>query len=438
MSQGDQDRFSTNHSFGEQIEKINTDRVSPGVREQGGRRKKQAMLRIFRINTVPTVEGSTWLELFFDLIYVAILIEMGDRLAHDLTLQGVTEFALLFIPIFWSWLGIVFFTRYFPPDDIGQRILTVAYMAIILVMAFEIHSVTKETAPQFTLAYGISKIILVLMYARVWIYNKKYRFLTGYFSVIYTIAAIIWFGIALFAPTNFALWALALSLSVLAPALIGLFHQWRNNSPLAHPPVKHHYKQHRFGELTLIVLGEFFIKIVTNASGIELTTFNYFIGVCLLGISVGIWWLYFDHLSHASLEGSGSHTGFWMYLHYPLLAAIAAYGVVGYKIFEIAPGEVLANEERYVFSLALALAVLALGGVEWTSPEEVSPMARGRKGSIRAVSAVILIALALFGGQLAAGWFVILVLLVFLVQVFLDVQSRIQSHPVQSNEGVAS
>ena len=396
------------------------------------------MFRIFRTNTVPTVEGSTWLELFFDLIYVAILIEMGNRLAHDLTPQGVTEFVLLFVPIFWSWLGIVFFTRYFSQDDIGQRILTVAYMAVIIVMAFEIHSVTKETAPQFTVAYGLSKFILVLMYARVWIYHKKYRFLTGYFSVIYAVAAIIWFGIAIFAPTNFALWAVALSFSVLAPILVDRFYQWRNNSPLLHPPIKHHYKQHRFGELTLIVLGEFFIKLVTNSSGRELIAFNYFIGACLLGISVGIWWLYFDHLSHASLEGSGSHTGIWMYLHYPLLAAIAAYGVVGYKIFEIAPGEVLADEKRYVFGLALAVVLLALAGVEWSSPEGEGPMSRRTKVLIRAICALILIVLAFIGGQLAAGVFVILVTIVFLVQVLLDVQSRVRSNPFHVHEEVVS
>jgi len=396
------------------------------------------LLRIFRTNTVPTAEGSTWLELFFDLIYVAILIELGNRLAHDLTLEGVTEFALLFIPIFLSWLGIVFFTRYFPADDIGQRILTVAYMAIIIVMAFEIHSVTKETAPQFTVAYGLSKIILVLMWARVWISNKKYRFLTGYFSVIYTVAAIIWFGIAIFAPTNFALWAVALSLSVLAPILVDQFYQWCNNSALLHPPIKHQYKQHRFGEITLIVLGEFFIKMVTNASGRELIAFNYFMGACLLGISVGIWWLYFDHLSYARLEGRGSHSGIWMYLHYPLLAAVAAYGVVGYIIFESSPGEVLADEKRYVFSFALAVVLLALGGVEWASPEEDGPLSRGTKVSIRAISALILIILAFIGAQITAGVFVILVAFVLLVLVLFDIKSRVGSNPVHADKGVVS
>ena len=38
------------------------------------------MFRLLRIHTVPTEdECSTWLQLFFDLVYVAILVELGNR-----------------------------------------------------------------------------------------------------------------------------------------------------------------------------------------------------------------------------------------------------------------------------------------------------------------------------------------------------------------------
>jgi len=45
------------------------------------------------------------------------------------------------------------------------------------------------------------------------------------------------------------------------------------------PPMKKHYMRHRFGELTIIVLGEFFIKVITSASDrdIYLVTMLYFI-----------------------------------------------------------------------------------------------------------------------------------------------------------------
>ena len=101
------------------------------------------MSRFFRTNTVPYrhAESTTWLELFFDLVYVAILVELGNRLSHDLTLGGVLQFLFLFIIVWWSWLEKVLFARYFPNDDIGQRLLTFIYMALMGLMAFNIHDI---------------------------------------------------------------------------------------------------------------------------------------------------------------------------------------------------------------------------------------------------------------------------------------------------------
>jgi len=364
------------------------------------------------------------LELFFDLIYVAILVELGNRLSGNLSLQGVAEFALLFIPIWWSWLAIVLFTRYFPPDDIGQRLLTVAYMAVIIVMAFEIHSITKETATAFTLTYGLAKFVLVLMYVRAWLQYSEYRSLTSHHAVIYAIAGVMWIIIAFITPTNFFLWGLALAVSILAPVFVGGLRQLRGKSPPRHPPTKHHYKLHRFGELTIIVLGEFFIKLITSSSGRELVAFNFFIGACLLGISVSIWWLYFDHLGHASLTAVRSRVGVWIYSHYPLLAAVTAYGVVGTKVFAAAPGDILADEKRYLLCFALAVVVLALGVIEWASREEAGPMARQPQLWIRAISALVLVGLAFVGSQLMVGIFISLVALVFVTQVGLDIYTR--------------
>jgi low temperature requirement protein LtrA len=86
------------------------------------------MTSFFQNNTVVREKsGGTWLELFFDLVYVAILVELGNRLSHSLTLTGVLEFGAMFALIWWSWLALVLYTRYFPSDDIGQRLLTAVF-----------------------------------------------------------------------------------------------------------------------------------------------------------------------------------------------------------------------------------------------------------------------------------------------------------------------
>jgi low temperature requirement protein LtrA len=50
----------------------------------------------------------TWLELFYDLVYVATLIQFGNSLSENISWSGLLRFTALFIPIWWSWTGVTF------------------------------------------------------------------------------------------------------------------------------------------------------------------------------------------------------------------------------------------------------------------------------------------------------------------------------------------
>ena len=199
-------------------------------------------------------------------MYVAILVELGNRLSHDLSLRGVTEYALLFIPIWLSWLEPVFYSRRFPTDDIGHRVLTVAYMGVMLSMTFELHGVTGDTATTFLLAYAASKAILALMYARAWYRHPEYRSFTGAHAVLFAVLSFVWVAIALAEPHGFPWWAVATSVGLFAPFFMPRILKWAGKSAMEKPPVKNHYVLDRFGELTIIVLGEFFLKAALGAA----------------------------------------------------------------------------------------------------------------------------------------------------------------------------
>lgn len=385
------------------------------------------MFHFLKIHTVPPEEeGSTWLQLFFDLVYVAILVELGNRLAHDMDLEGVISFVILLVPLWWSWLEFIKFGRRYPIDDIGQRVLTVVYMAAMLVMAFEIHNLTAVTLTTFLVTYGLSKFVLALMYGRVWIYNPSYRHLTSVRSMAFIVVGFLWIAIAIFAPSKVWLWVVVVILGALMPTFIELLHGVTNRSELPRPPIKYHFTLHRFGELTIIVLGEFFIKLVISSSGRELAVVNYLIGIGLLGISVSLWWLYFDHLEHSNLAQAGTRSKVWIYGHFPFLAAITAYGVVGNTIFAALPRLPLDDNQRLLFTFALATAVLAYGVIEWASKEKNEPLSRSPQPWIRLGGAAALLALSFFGGSLNVGWLVTLVAAVLLIQVGSDVYLRLQ------------
>jgi len=397
------------------------------------------MFHFLRIHTVPTEEeGSTWLQLFFDLVYVAILVELGNRLGNDLNLEGTITFILLFIPIWSSWLEFVDYGQRYPIDDIGQRILTILYMAFMLIMAFEIHRITGSTAITFFITFGISKFILALMYARAWIYYPEYRRLTRNRGVSFLMIGVLWIIVAFVAPTKVLLWAIVIVVGGMMPVIFRRNHHNTAHSDSTSPPFKYHFTLYRFGELTIIVLGEFFIKLVISSTGRELTPINYLIGAGLLSISVCIWWLYFDHLEHANLAQAGTRVMAWVYSHFPFMVGIVSYGVIGNKIFAAIPQEPLPDAKRMLFTGSLAVALLAFGIIEWASKEKDEPLARAPQPWFRVGGASFLLIVGLLGKSINVGWFVLIVVSVLLLEVAVDVYERLRRHDSDDAETAAA
>ncbi len=64
---------------------------------------------------------ATWLELFYDLVFVAVVSQLADNLDHDISLTGLLSFIALFIPVFFAWLGTTFFATRFGTDDLSVQ-----------------------------------------------------------------------------------------------------------------------------------------------------------------------------------------------------------------------------------------------------------------------------------------------------------------------------
>src|SRR6476646_8065564 len=63
----------------------------------------------------------TWMELFFDLIFVAAVAEVGSPLRADYSWPGLLRYSLLFVLIWWAWSGHTLYSTRFDHDDLIQR-----------------------------------------------------------------------------------------------------------------------------------------------------------------------------------------------------------------------------------------------------------------------------------------------------------------------------
>ena len=78
---------------------------------------------------------ASWLELFFDLIFVAAVAQVGVPLGEDYTLHGPVRYALMFLLIWWAWLGHTMYSTRFDADDVVQRLLTLLQIFAAAAMA---------------------------------------------------------------------------------------------------------------------------------------------------------------------------------------------------------------------------------------------------------------------------------------------------------------
>src|SRR5690242_2987419 len=77
----------------------------------------------------------TWMELFFDLIFVAAVAQIGAPFADDYTPGGLLRYAFLFVLIWSAWSEHTLYTTRFDQDDLVQRVLILVQCFIAAVMA---------------------------------------------------------------------------------------------------------------------------------------------------------------------------------------------------------------------------------------------------------------------------------------------------------------
>src|SRR5438094_878138 len=81
---------------------------------------------------------ATWLELFFDLVFVVAVAELALRLRHDESVGGFLEFAALAAPLWWAWVGFTIYADRFDSDDVVFRGVMLSAMLAIAAVSVQV------------------------------------------------------------------------------------------------------------------------------------------------------------------------------------------------------------------------------------------------------------------------------------------------------------
>lgn len=372
---------------------------------------------------------TSWLELFFDLVFVAVIAVLAHDLSEDPSWEGVRTFVFLFLPVWWVWVGATIYSDRLEADDVSHRLLHFALMVPVVSLAFFAHDALGDTAAGFALSYAAARAIIIGAWLRGGWHNPEMRPLTNRYALGYSLSVALWV-LSVFVPTpaRFVLWGVGLAIDHGTPVFtVGLQQRMPSLSMSRLPE--------RLGLFTIIVLGESVIGVANGIAGLDgLSAGAGATGALGLALACALWWVYFDQVGdhhqrvgrHRSLWGIA-----WVYLHFPLLLGLTAIGA-GTLDLVAHPAEVPFDAVRWLLSGSAAVVFMAIGAIVLTQDnDEGAAEQHALVWAARIGAASIALGVGAAGSQLTSVALMAILLALASTQVALLVYLRTRAVPVR-------
>lgn len=269
----------------------------------------------------------SWLELFYDLVYAALIAQLTHHLGAHPDGHGLIYFFFLFAMVFWSWMNGSLYHDLHGSDGIRTRFLTLLQMMAAAAVAITLNDAFAGHHERFAVAFSVVQAIILYLWWSTGYYDPSHRRLNRYYLLLYSIALVL-LVISVFTEYAVAryLWGGALlaqlSVGVVAgPSTMREMKRRGETFNLSASVVE------RFGLFTIIVLGETIFGIVNGISEVPDKNFAVWVAF-ILGILIAflLWWIYFDMQGDLRAKRGYWHFQTFMLLHFPLLGS---FGVTG-------------------------------------------------------------------------------------------------------------
>jgi low temperature requirement protein LtrA len=276
-----------------------------------------------RMRTLEEDDGderhATWLELFFDLVFVVAVAQLADGLAEDPSLRGFLVFAGLFVPVWWAWVGYTFYADRFDTDDPPHRVLMIAGMFAVAVLASVIPGAFHGETASFAFAYVGVRAVTVVLNARAWWHLPAARPLLNAYIPAFSVSIVLFLlSTAVEPPYRYWLWAVALVIDLGAPLA--------SQERIRKVPIHGSHIPERVGLFTIIVFGESVLAVVVGTTTVSWGLESGAAAALGFAVAAALWWIYFDYVDSSIVKRTITAGQIYLYAHLPLLIGLAALG----------------------------------------------------------------------------------------------------------------
>lgn len=238
----------------------------------------------------PDDQRVTFVELFFDLVFVFSVTQVVGLLHTGITWPAVGRSVLVFWLVWWAWTQFTWALNAANTDHPRVQLATLAATGLAFFMAVAVPEAFAGGPIWFALPYVLVRTLGLVLYVGV-AADAAHRSAITRFALLSTAGLVaVLAGAVAGGAAQLWLWGLAILLDVAAAGFAGRLEAWR-----LHPA---HFVE-RHGLIVIIALGESLIVAAAGLVGAPRTPDLMAVSVLAVGTTCGLWWSYFPQVKPA-------------------------------------------------------------------------------------------------------------------------------------------
>lgn len=277
----------------------------------------------------------TYVELFFDLVFVFAITQISHTLLAHFTPLGVLQTTILFLAVWWVWIYTSWITNWLDPERTPVRTMLFGLMIAGLLLSTSIPKAFEGRGLVFALAFVAMQVgRSAFTFLSIPRSEPGLRMSLLRITLWLACSGVFWIAGGLAeGQTRLVLWIFAVAIEYCGPLMRFRF-PGLGATPLEDWDVEGGHMAERCALFIIIALGE--SVVVTGATfaaaAWTATTIMAFV-VALIG-SIAMWWVYFhigaeagaEQISHSDETGRLARL-VYTYLHLPIVAGIVVTAV---------------------------------------------------------------------------------------------------------------
>ena len=305
----------------------------------------------------------SWLELFYDLVYVIAFSRITQHFATHCNFEGLVYYVYLFGMIWWGWInGSMYYDLHGTPG-MRTNFTTLWQMLVVAALAVVINLDHDTNYIYLTVILATMQFYITYLWWSVGIYDKEHRRLNIPFTVFYlTGFMLLILSIYIPSPYKSILFWLILLINNLPGVFIYKIMRKKRQAELNLSPSM----AERLGLFTIIVFGEVILGVINGMRLSDGHSRRIWLGFSLgILIVFSMWLIFFSLIADRDCKPGFMRGQYFQLLFVPTLLSI---GIIGASFSVLLPAlnnnvQTIPENIRWYFGFSFSLFLICVFGI---------------------------------------------------------------------------